>query len=159
MASPLLNTKRYCLLTSFWSFKTSVEVEQSTQGSQVRIWFVDMTLVLMSITQIWWSSHFILSMRPSRLWIRREPGELRVMRSLNAGLVHYEIRVWVSKLRKFSESSSVKLRRGHHLRFTFQSLNAGLMCWALCLSFNTFTFFFVFMILTLCSFLLQWGIV
>jgi len=71
----------------------------------------------MSITRIWRSPRFVLSMRPSHLWIRREPGELRVLRFLNADLVHYEI--YVSSLKKFSKSSSVKLRRRLHVSLIF----------------------------------------
>ena len=88
-------------------------------------------------------------MRPTSLWIRREPGELCVLRSLNAGSL-WDLCL-ISSLRKFSKSSSVKLRHGLHVSLAYQSLNAGFMCWTLHLSFNTLTFFLVFMILTLCS--------
>ena len=97
--SPLLNMKKARLsLDFFLKFQTSVEVEQLTRGSQVRVWFVWLSC--------WWAErrfdnlHFLsMSMRLSCLWIRREPGELRVLRFSNAGLIHYEIRVWVSRLR------------------------------------------------------------
>jgi len=70
----IMNTKRPYPLTSFWSFETFAEVEQSTWISQVRAWFMNAILALMSSTLIWWSWHFFaLLTRPSRLRLNVSP--------------------------------------------------------------------------------------
>ena len=113
------------------------------RGSQARIWFV-------AWPSCWWAECIFndprvydLSMRPLRL--------------LNASLI-YETCSWVSRLRKFYKSSCVKFRREFHVNFVFYSLDACLLCWALCLKFQHLVFSQYFHNIDSVFFFLQWGI-
>jgi len=120
-------------------FQTSIEVEQLTGISLVRVWFVNAVLALQSRTRVWWSWRFFaLSTRLSPLRIERESGGLRVFRLLNVVLVYHKIRVWVSRLGQFSKFG-VQTRASCELRVSI--IGRGSMCWALHLSSNILTCF------------------
>ena len=122
--------------------KNSFEVEQSTRGSQARIWFINMTLVLMSKMRIWQYSHICLVnmtfvfMNWTRTWRapRLETSE-RESRSL-----------WDSclslNLEFFFKFSSVKFWRGLYMSLVLYLMS--LMYWATRLELQHLVFFSLF---------------
>ena len=142
MAFVIVEHEETLSLNFVLKLKNSFEVEQSTRGSQARIWFINTTLALMSKMRIWQSSHICLVnmtfvfMNWMRTW--RAP---RLETSKRESRSLWDSRLSLN-LETFFKFSSVKFRRGLYISLVLYLMS--LMYWATHLELQHLVFFSLF---------------